>query len=61
MRKIFMYKVGDKVSFGSMSGEIVNIRNKNWIGFHPHSETYYDILFKDIPEESLKQNNDGTD
>ena len=56
-----MYKVGDKISFGSMSGEIVNIRNKNWIGFHPHSETYYDILFKDIPEESLKQNNDGTD
>ena len=57
-----MYKVGDKVNFGSMSGEIVAIRNKNWIGFHPHNETYYDILFKDIPEESLKQSNkDGTD
>lgn len=56
-----MYKVGDKVNFGSMAGEIVDVKSKTWIGFHPHNETYYDILFKDIPEESLKQSNNGTD
>lgn len=56
-----MYKVGDKVNFGSMSGEIVDVRSKTWIGFHPHNETYYDILFKNISEESLKRKGDGTD
>lgn len=56
-----MYKIGDKISFGKLVGEIVNLETKTWIGFHPHNETYYDILFKNISEESLKQKGDGTD
>lgn len=56
-----MYKVGDKVSLGSIAGEIIEVRSKTWIGFHPHNETYYDILLKNIPEESLKRKEDGTD
>lgn len=56
-----MYKVGDKITFGSMEGEIVNVRSKTWIGFHPHNETYYDILLKNISEESLSKDENGTD
>lgn len=55
-----MYKIGDKISLGRLTGEIVNKETKTWIGFHPHTETHYDILIKNIPEEEIKQK-DGTD
>lgn len=56
-----MYKVGDKVNFGDMTGEIVDVKTKTWIGFHPHNEVHYDILFRNIPEEAINQEKDGTD
>lgn len=56
-----MYSVGDKISIGKLVGEIVNKETKTWIGFHPHTDTRYDILIKSVPEEEIKQNEDGTD
>lgn len=56
-----MYKIGDKISFGKLVGEIVNLETKTWIGFHPHTETRYDILIKNIPEEAITQEKNGTD
>jgi len=56
-----MYKVGDKISLGRFEGEIVEVSSKTWIGFHPHNETYYDIMLRRVPEEVIKPEEDGTD
>ena len=56
-----MYKVGDKINFGNLVGEVVNVQNKTWIGFHPHNEVHYDIILRSVPEEALIPKGDGTD
>ena len=56
-----MFKIGDKINFGTLVGEIVDINAKNWIGFTPKSEVYYDIILKGVPEEKIKPTKNGTD
>lgn len=56
-----MFKIGDKINIGSLVGEIAGVNFKNWIGFHPKTEVYYDIILRQIPEEQIKPMEDGTD
>ena len=56
-----MYKVGDKIKVGPLTGEITEVYCKTRIGFVSKSEVFYDIILKGVPEETIKVEEDGTD
>ena len=56
-----MFKTGDKIRFGNLSGEIVEVYTKTQIGFVPKTEVSYDIMLRQVPEQAIKQTQDGTD
>lgn len=56
-----MYKVGDKIKIGSLIGEVAEVYCKTKIGFVSKSEVSYDIILKQVPEETIKPREDGTD
>ena len=56
-----MYKVGDKIKVGPLTGEITEVYCKIRIGFVSKSEVSYDIVLRGVPEETIKPKDDGTD
>ena len=55
-----MFKTGDKIKFGNLSGEIVEVYTKTQIGFVPKTSISYDIMLRQVPEEAIKQTDNGT-
>jgi hypothetical protein len=54
-----MFKIGDKIKFGTLAGEITEVYCRTQIGFIPKSTVSYDILLRQVPEEQIKQTGDG--
>jgi hypothetical protein len=56
-----MFKVGDRIKFGPVVGEIAEVHCKSRIGFNCTNEVSYDIILREVPEENIKQEDNGTD
>lgn len=56
-----MYKIGDKIKIGPVYGEITEVHCKSRIGFNCENEISYDIILRQVPEDAIKETENGTD